>query len=121
MEPMGKRNVRRKAKRISRPKPMGIGCVLMILSSKLPMNPDELQNWNSPAREEDGVSAGRSQYSPSRKAILPMPAGRAEIRAGTHSIAMERQNRRSVAILPISGKILPISEFQLELTRLSSN
>jgi len=33
---------------------------------------------------------------------------------------MEQQNRRSVAILPISGKILPISEFQLELTPLSS-
>jgi len=33
---------------------------------------------------------------------------------------VEQQNRRSGAILPMSGKILPISEFQLELTPLSS-
>ena len=30
---------------------MEIGCLLMILSSKLPMNPDEFRNWNSLARE----------------------------------------------------------------------
>jgi hypothetical protein len=42
-----RRNVRREAKRSSQPKPMGIGCVLMILSSKLPMNPDgtEIIEW----------------------------------------------------------------------------
>ena len=48
-----------------------------------------------------------------------LPEG-AEKRVGTHSTVMERQNRRSGAILPISRKILPISEFQLELTPLSS-
>ena len=45
---------------------MGIGCVLMILSSKLPMNPDGFRNWKSPARGEDDVSVGRPQYSPYR-------------------------------------------------------
>ena len=54
------------------------------------------------------------------KTILPILAGKVENPFGTHSIAMERQNRRSGAILPITGKILPISEFQLELIPLSS-
>jgi len=52
--------------------------------------------------------------------ILPMLPEGAEKRVGTHSATMERQNCRSDAILPMSGKILPISEFQLELTPLSS-
>ena len=45
---------------------------------------------------------------------------RSENPAGTHYIMVEPQNRRSGAILPMSGKILPIGEFQLELTPLSS-
>jgi hypothetical protein len=49
-----------------------------------------------------------------------MLVGRTGNPAGTHYTMMERQNRRSGAILPMSGIILPISEFQLELTPLSS-
>ena len=52
--------------------------------------------------------------------ILPISAGRPENPPGTRSTAMEHKNRRSGAILPMSGKILPIGEFQLELTPLSS-
>ena len=87
----------------------------------------EHRNWNSPACEKKmfpqvnrNTPHIEKQYSPYRKTILPISAGRAENPTGTHSITMERQNRRSGAILPMSGKILPISEFQLELTRLSS-
>lgn len=91
---------------------MEIGFVLMILSSKLPMNPDEFRNWNS-LEGIEGVSAGRMQYSPYR------PEGQ-EIGLKLTTTMAERQNRSSGAILPTSGKIHLISEFQLELTPLSS-
>ncbi len=115
-DPIGKRNVRRN----NRLKPMQANRSRRVLSNGPLMNPADSETGTHllgkkmafPQVVPNTPHVGK-QYSPYRP---EGPKTRLELTPPRWSGKTAGKN----AILPMSGKILPIGEFQLELTQLSS-